>query len=59
MAKSSESSSSASQRIDHQIAELNGWRGRMMARLRTVINKADPKLPRRIQMEHRRLERGK
>ena len=34
----------ASKQIDKQIAEITGWRGRMMARLRKVINEADSKL---------------
>src|SRR5262249_29580862 len=34
----------ASQQIDKEIAGLSDWRGRMMVRLRKVINDADPKL---------------
>lgn len=30
--------------IDEQIAKLTDWRGDLMARLRAVINKADPSL---------------
>ena len=33
-----------SERIDKQIADLPGWRGDLMARLRTVINAAHPAL---------------
>ncbi len=33
-----------SERIDKQIADLPGWRGALMARLRAVINAADPAL---------------
>ena len=35
-------SASASEMIDGRIAELDDWRGRMLARLRAVITKADP-----------------
>ena len=31
-----------SERIDTQIAELAGWRGQMIARLRKLIHEADP-----------------
>lgn len=31
-----------SERIDAQIAELAGWRGQMIARLRRLIHEADP-----------------
>ena len=31
-----------SERIDQQIAELAGWRGQMLARLRTIVHEADP-----------------
>jgi hypothetical protein len=31
-----------SERIDQQIAELVGWRGQMIARLRKLIHEADP-----------------
>ena len=34
----------ASQQIDNQIAGFTDWRGRMMIRLRKIINDADPKL---------------
>jgi hypothetical protein len=34
----------ASQQIDKQIAGFTDWRGRMMIRLRKIINDADPKL---------------
>jgi hypothetical protein len=34
----------ASEQVDKKIAALSDWRGRTMARLRTLINKADPKL---------------
>jgi hypothetical protein len=34
----------ASKQIDKQIAGLSGWRGRTMARLRSVISEADSKL---------------
>ena len=33
---------SASARIDARIAELAGWRGAMLARVRTLIRQADP-----------------
>ena len=33
-----------SQLIDERIAELGDWRGEMLARLRAVIRKADPKI---------------
>lgn len=32
----------ASDRIDTRIAELNDWRGAMLARLRAIIKAADP-----------------
>ena len=35
---------SASKQIDKQIAGLTGWRGKTMARLRSVISDADLKL---------------
>lgn len=34
--------SSATQRIDARIAELDDWRGEMLARIRAVITRADP-----------------
>ena len=33
-----------SKMIDNQIAELTDWRGEMLARLRKIINQADPDL---------------
>ncbi len=33
---------SAAQRLDARIAELGDWRGRTLARLRTLIQQADP-----------------
>ena len=33
---------SASQRIDARIAELAGWRGETLARIRSLIHEADP-----------------
>jgi len=33
---------SASQMIDERIKELEGWRGRMLSQLRTLIKQADP-----------------
>jgi hypothetical protein len=33
---------SASQLIDERIAELGGWRGEMLGRLRALIKQADP-----------------
>jgi hypothetical protein len=35
---------SASERIDARIAELDDWRGEMLAQIRSVITKADPDL---------------
>jgi hypothetical protein len=35
---------SPSQMIDARIAELGDWRGKMLARLRAVIRKADPEV---------------
>jgi len=35
---------SISQLIDARIKELGDWRGRMLARLRTLIKQADPKV---------------
>jgi hypothetical protein len=34
----------ASKLIDERIAELGDWRGELMARLRAIINQADPNL---------------
>ena len=34
----------ASQLITNQIAELNDWRGAMLAQLRKLIHEADPEL---------------
>lgn len=34
----------ASRLIDERIAELGDWRGALMARLRAIINQADPSL---------------
>jgi hypothetical protein len=39
-----QSSKSPSQLIDARIKELDDWRGKMLARLRTVITGADPKV---------------
>src|ERR1700704_6051098 len=33
---------SASERIDKRIAELGGWRGEILSRIRTLIKQADP-----------------
>jgi hypothetical protein len=33
---------SPSERIDARIGELDGWRGKMLARLRAVVKAADP-----------------
>ena len=41
MEKSSSQGESASELIDARIAELNDWRGEMLARLRTLIKQAD------------------
>ena len=35
---------SPSRRIDERIAELADWRGRLLARLRTLIRQADPQV---------------
>jgi hypothetical protein len=35
---------SASENIDARIAELGGWRGEMLARIRTLIRQADPEV---------------
>jgi hypothetical protein len=36
------SGKAASKLIDERIAELGGWRGKTLARIRTLIKKADP-----------------
>ncbi|EHB53333.1 protein of unknown function DUF1801 [Mycolicibacterium rhodesiae JS60] len=36
--------STASQRIDARIAELDDWRGETLARIRSVLRRADPEL---------------
>lgn len=38
------SNASPSQRIDARIAELGGWRGTLLSRLRALIKAADPKV---------------
>src|SRR6201992_3820564 len=38
------SEKSPSQLIDERIAELNDWRGKMLARLRALIKQADPEV---------------
>jgi hypothetical protein len=38
----SEKGKSASQLIDARIKELGDWRGKMLSRLRTLVNEADP-----------------
>jgi hypothetical protein len=35
---------SASARIDAKIKELGDWRGKMLAKVRTIIHKADPEI---------------
>jgi hypothetical protein len=40
----SQKSGSASRLIDARIAELSDWRGKMLARLRTLIKEADPEV---------------
>jgi len=40
--KSTQDTAPASELIDARIAELNDWRGDMLARLRAVIRAADP-----------------
>jgi hypothetical protein len=35
---------SASAFIDRKIEELGGWRGKTLARVRTIIHKADPEI---------------
>jgi hypothetical protein len=44
MKKSSGSEKSPSRMIDERIEELDDWRGEMLARLRTLIKQADPKV---------------
>jgi hypothetical protein len=39
-----ESTSDAAARIDERIAELGGWRGRTLARVREIIREADPEI---------------
>jgi hypothetical protein len=39
-----ETGGSASQSIDAKLAELGGWRGEMLARLRAIIKDADPEV---------------
>ena len=41
---SAEEGKSPSQLIDARIEELGDWRGRMLGRLRTLINEADPEV---------------
>lgn len=40
----SKSEGSPSERIDARIADLGGWRGAMLARIRTLIREADPEV---------------
>jgi len=40
----SASRESASKEVDAKILELSGWRGEMLARLRTLIRQADPEI---------------
>ena len=40
----SDKSKSPSQLIDARIKELNDWRGKMLARLRTLVKEADPEV---------------
>ena len=40
--KSAQAAGSASDLIDAKIAQLNDWRGKMLARLRALIKEADP-----------------
>ena len=42
MKKNARDNTPAAEQIDARIAELNDWRGEMLARLRTVILAADP-----------------
>ncbi|MHC8381962.1 DUF1801 domain-containing protein [Pseudomonas sp. LB3P14] len=43
-AKEEEGGGSASQRIDARIKELGDWRGETLARVRTLIQQADPEV---------------
>lgn len=40
----SKSAGSPSERIDARIADLGGWRGAMLSRIRTLIREADPEV---------------
>ena len=42
--KKSGPAESASARIDEKIAELGDWRGKMLAKVREIIHKADPEI---------------
>ena len=42
MASTTASDNDASRRIDEKIAELGGWRGMTLARMRALIRQADP-----------------
>ena len=42
MAQTVASDNDASRRIDEKIAELGGWRGATLARMRALIRQADP-----------------
>ena len=42
MAQTVASDNDASRRIDEKIAELGGWRGMTLARMRALIRQADP-----------------
>lgn len=42
--KKSQPTKDPSKMIDRQIAELDDWRGKMLARLHKLINEADPNL---------------
>ena len=42
MASTTASDNDASRRIDEKIAELGGWRGATLARMRALIRQADP-----------------
>lgn len=44
MSKTNPMSGSASDNIDARIAELGGWRGEMLARIRALIKAADPEV---------------
>lgn len=43
-AKTSKTSSAPAKLIDARIAELNDWRGEMLARIRSLIKAADPEI---------------